>query len=294
MAHDPNHDDVPPPSYQESLSSNQNTGASLANRPQPPPPIPSQLSAPPPHPSRPHQTTPHTPPSRPASEDFYNPNPSLPFKFPKGHLCLKCKNSGFKLKNGAICSSCWSKFFTRNMTYTPCPDLPLRFPPGFVCSKCKNTGSKSPSKTCKDCWELYGPRNNPIRLSGYGPQRLVVPAPYGQPAMGMPTRLPPGDPRLGGVLCGRCRGLGLTHFFLDEELCRVCLGLGRIITVPLPQPVGFGGGPPQGAFGGPPPVPHGPMAPYGSFNSYNPPQSPPVQQGSYGYPPQKYPNDLKR
>lgn len=293
MVSESDHDDAPPPSYQDSLNSHQNTGVSLVNRPQPPPPIPALLTGSSSQSSRPPQPSPHPPPPQPTSEDLYNPNSTLPFKYPKGYLCLKCKNSGFKLKNGAVCSSCWPKFFTRNMVYTPRPELPLNFPPGFVCSKCKNTGYKNPSKTCKDCWEQHGPRNNPIRSSGYGPQRLVVPAPYGQPAMGMPARLPPGDPRLGGVLCGRCRGLGLTHFFLDEELCRVCLGLGRIITIPQPQPMGFEGMPPPGPFGGPPPVPQVPGASYGPYDNSIPSQGPPKHQGSYGCPPQNYYNDQK-
>lgn len=53
------------------------------------------------------------------------------------------------------------------------------------------------------------------------------PVQYG--AAPAPLRVRPGDPRIGGVLCGRCRGSGLVRDFLDEETCHVCRGLGRII-----------------------------------------------------------------
>ena len=45
-----------------------------------------------------------------------------------------------------------------------------------------------------------------------------------------PLVVKPGDPRLGGVLCGECRGTGRVSFLLDEDLCPLCNGLGRIIT----------------------------------------------------------------
>lgn len=57
--------------------------------------------------------------------------------------------------------------------------------------------------------------------------------PLGGPMAPMGTAPPlvvkPGDPRLGGILCGECRGSGRVSFFLDEDLCPLCRGLGRII-----------------------------------------------------------------
>lgn len=50
--------------------------------------------------------------------------------------------------------------------------------------------------------------------------------------MGMgpqPVQLMPGDPRLGGNLCGKCRGSGQVSFFLDKETCPICAGLGRVV-----------------------------------------------------------------
>jgi len=39
----------------------------------------------------------------------------------------------------------------------------------------------------------------------------------------------PGDPRLGGRLCPRCHGSGLTRvFILETEMCNLCSGVGRV------------------------------------------------------------------
>lgn len=293
MPQDSSHTDAPPPpTYQESITSAQNTGVSGYH----PPP---DASAPPPHqppqfPSRPPQPTPlpsssssfHSMPSQADSlnSDLYTSNPSLPFQFPKGHFCQKCKNTGFKVKNGDVCSNCWSRFFPNTAVYQPNPSLPLKFPPGFICTKCKNTGYKHNKKTCKSCWELFLPRNSSVLHTQSLSIPLYNPRPYGispfmqAPALIVPPvmlvpmpmgqRVPPGDPRLGGVLCGRCRGLGLTHFFLDEEICKVCNGLGRIVNQPPQGPY-----PPQAPYPSPAPYPSQVPYPPGPLSGYPPPQS---------------------
>ncbi len=42
------------------------------------------------------------------------------------------------------------------------------------------------------------------------------------------TVVRPGDPRIGGRLCWRCGGSGVTSFLIfDEQTCTICNGLGR-------------------------------------------------------------------
>ncbi|KAI5968820.1 hypothetical protein KGF57_000082 [Candida theae] len=139
-------------------------------------------------------------------------------------------------------------------------DLPFKYPRNFHCRKCNNTGYKLKNgKTCKDCWERFAPRNTSNSVNhNFHPQHFgsTTFIPYGSPSVPnphpggrgggsgsffstaptVPLRVPPGDPRLGGVLCGRCRGSGMVRFLLDMELCPVCSGLGRVVNVPAPAP----------------------------------------------------------
>lgn len=229
--------DLPPPSYHEAINS----------------PVPGSLSsAQPSAPPRPPQRPPQQPPrptvgsssnSRPPQGISYSNNQGLPFEYPKRYLCKKCKNTGYK-KEGRMCLDCWGRFYLPTHAYNPNPDLPFKYPKGFICEKCYNRGIKVKNgKTCKDCYARFAPRNNytinPPGVSGpfMGPpsQPLVLPQPPFMPggfppAPQMPMRVPPGDPRLGGTLCGNCRGTGQVWFFLDSELCHVCGGLGRILN----------------------------------------------------------------
>lgn len=293
------HDDtVPeeaPPSYSEALKDQSilQPGPQIPSRPQesqshlrPPqqPPRPPATPQRPSHPSSSHsslhsQARPNL--SNSSTASLYNGNQSLPFQYPRGNLCKKCKNTGFKLKNGEACRNCWSKYYLNKHAYNPNPNLPYKYPKGYLCEKCNNTGVKLKNgKSCKDCWEMFGPRNrvnyvplgrtygsHGMGLDGFfgggstpnqstyvTAQPLFGPPPgqYGPPPghfgpppghfgppQGQfgpppgsplpPLRVAPGDPRIGGVLCGRCRGSGLVWSFLDEDLCPSCSGLGRII-----------------------------------------------------------------
>ncbi|CCG24385.1 hypothetical protein CORT_0F01580 [Candida orthopsilosis Co 90-125] len=134
----------------------------------------------------------------------------LPFKYPKGFHCRKCDNTGYKLKNGKTCKDCWEKFSPRNSTNS----VNYNFHP-------QHFGSTT--------FIPYGsaPVPNPHpggRAGGSGGFFSTAPM--------VPLRVPPGDPRLGGVLCGRCRGSGMVRFLLDMELCPVCSGLGRVVNMP--------------------------------------------------------------
>lgn len=221
-------DSLLPPSYDEAIngasSSAQSSSSSTIN--------------PPGRPNRPyHRPQPKPPAPTPVGD--YNNNPLLPFNYPSNHFCQKCKNSGFKVKNGKVCHDCWDRFFLRSKAYNPNPELPFRYPQGFICDRCNNTGYKRRSgRTCQDCWERFSARNNyqPAPPIMTNPLDMLFGSTYttsiftGPMGTSQSFRVLPGDPRIGGILCGRCRGSGLVHVFLDEDLCPVCLGLGRVIN----------------------------------------------------------------
>ncbi|KAG0671976.1 hypothetical protein C6P45_004445 [Maudiozyma exigua] len=118
------------------------------------------------------------------------------------------------------------------------PRIPWIYPSGFYCPKCNNTGYKTKNgKSCKSCWRRFAHQNNvSMAPSSYGyyqsspiyqqPQQM-----YQQPMQSnRPLYVRPGDPRIGGVICGNCRGTGRIRFLLDDDICTLCHGLGRIIT----------------------------------------------------------------
>lgn len=138
-----------------------------------------------------------------------------------------------------MCRDCWIKFYIRDHAYNPNRELPFKYPKGFLCEKCENKGIKLKNgKSCKDCYERFAHRNQyqiqqpgsywgPANIMPFGPRPMAAPmAPGGMPAL----QVPPGDPRLGGVLCGKCRGTGQVWFLLDSDLCPLCGGLGRILN----------------------------------------------------------------
>lgn len=252
------HDEPPeeaPPSYAEATSA----APGLPNRPGAPamPQRPPSHMAP--HPTPMGSASPQ-PPARPplgsgyqvagsgaggatpgSSSALYNNNPGLPWAYPRSHYCNKCKNSGFKVKNGDPCSDCWKTFC--KSAYNPNPNLGFKYPRNYICKKCHNTGHKLKNgKLCQDCYSRFAPRNVQQRTHhvGYHQQHIYAPPAPGPPGMppmaGMAMPVAPGDPRLGGVLCGKCRGRGQITFFLDDELCPLCGGLGRLINV---QPQGY-------------------------------------------------------
>lgn len=149
----------------------------------------SNYNVPPPMPNRPQPQQPYNPQPQPNMP----PNVSnLPWTYPKNFRCPKCNNTGYKLKNGHSCRSCWRRFAPVNRV------------------------NMQPTS--------YGYYSSGPMYTGPGNVQ------YGQPyTSAAPLMVRPGDPRLGGVICGECRGSGRIRFFLDEDICPLCHGIGRII-----------------------------------------------------------------
>lgn len=218
-----------PPSYDEAIRNEESQGSS--SRPEAPPPdyssVPGRPSRPPRDEKRPPPKPPRTnsstkpaksskpkPAAKPVAKPAAKPsrpagNPNLPWTYPANYYCEKCHNTGYKLKNGKSCKRCWRRFATPNGA------MPM------------NSGG-------------------PVMVTQPPPQSTYYSGlpmgdyfhPFGAPSGGYYQAAPvntnalyvrPGDPRLGGVLCGECRGSGRVRFFLDEDLCPLCNGVGRII-----------------------------------------------------------------
>ncbi|KAH3679940.1 hypothetical protein WICMUC_000683 [Wickerhamomyces mucosus] len=134
-------------------------------------------------------------------DDYLN-STRLPWDYPRGYFCDKCHNTGYKLKNGKSCKKCWEKFARQtNVQYIPSP-----YPTG---SNYNYSGYQIPF-TNYSINHGNGPSyNQPIPLNH---NQLYQPIP--------PRIVRPGDPSLGGVLCGKCRGSGTMFSFLalDNEL----------------------------------------------------------------------------
>lgn len=80
-------------------------------------------------------------------------------------------------------------------------------------------------------WPSYGPGPGPVHNHGF-PGHYQYQQALSQPIM-QPPQAPlvvqPGDPRIGGYLCRRCGGSGrVDTWFLGDELCSTCQGLGRV------------------------------------------------------------------
>lgn len=157
--------------------------------------------------SRPHHISSRPPASPPAPLPPKNSTPvssgaTLPWRYPTGFYCTKCGNTGYKIKNGRSCKSCWRRFAP------------------------SNKANAIPTLTYSN---NYQSAFNPFFPSTISSRPVFQSAPaFGQQQT--PLVVSPGDPRLGGVLCGECRGTGRVTFLLDEDICPLCRGIGRIVS----------------------------------------------------------------
>lgn len=222
-------------SYQYQVNNNNNNNNKKNN-------VPAKPSRPPPS-MRPQQQQQHdqqstpyqqsTPmwSSRPPEPKPYKDN-GLPWDYPPRYFCDKCRNTGYKIKNGQktekSCKDCWGKF-ARNSNvhfnkptaasynnYQPQPLFNIPFTNLHVNDNFTTT---------------TGPPPQQPQFMNYG---MSGPPPMGQPMMMMAGQLPPppppqqfnmpprvvrpGDPSIGGVLCGRCRGAGRVYGIFDDSL----------------------------------------------------------------------------
>ncbi|KAA8915794.1 hypothetical protein TRICI_002046 [Trichomonascus ciferrii] len=199
--------DEPPPPYTPSDPQNSVPQPSSQQHQQGPPP------GPPPMPPRPqqHAPPPHPPPQSPSQPQHRPPPGNYPGSYPyhtsyAGQYAPQAQGPAHPPP--------------------PNPSLPFQYPPGYWCHKCHNTGVKLKNGlSCQDCYARFARQRNARVMStpSYAPRYAAV------PGAAMPPRVVrPGDPSIGGVLCGRCRGRGMITEFIFDETCPTCRGVGRL------------------------------------------------------------------
>lgn len=157
-----------------------------------------------PPPPRPPSQQPQLPPRPPLQSGSYRPSP---LHYPPGYRCRKCNNTGIKIKNGRTCKDCYAQFSRQspNVQYI-------------------NSGYNS---------GLGAMPGMGILGSVFGTLDNVLGRPYNQQTIyspnGQPRIVMPGDPAIGGVLCGRCRGTGIINDFIFQDTCPTCHGVGRLL-----------------------------------------------------------------
>jgi hypothetical protein len=95
----------------------------------------------------------------------------------------------------------------------PPPGAPFNYPPGYVCHYCNNTGVKLHNgHLCGQCERNFGRQSGNVMYSPPGAQYHNH---------GGVTYMA-GDPRIGGRLCGNCKGRGIRSslFGMVEEQCK--------------------------------------------------------------------------
>ncbi|KAI0248753.1 hypothetical protein BJV78DRAFT_1348017 [Lactifluus subvellereus] len=158
--------------------------------------------------------------------------------YPEGYTCPKCQNTGYKnFDPSHPCRKCWDRFGK------PLTSVIASSPWG------EQGGAAAASQSSRGrSFQRPLPTFNP-------PQRRIEPSMPGAypnspcsssqprtnaPVMAMPagpvpppgsTVVNPGDPRIGGRLCWRCGGRGVTPFLIFEEMtCETCGGIGRLLN----------------------------------------------------------------
>ncbi|CEP64040.1 Hua1p LALA0_S10e00848g [Lachancea lanzarotensis] len=184
----PKNNDEQLPSYEEAISSSSSSEFPPAT-PQRPAFAPQFPSTAPQRPTSAPLRPPPTP-SRPVSSS------ALPWTYPRGFYCSKCGNTGYKVKSGHPCRRCWGRFAHS----APNSNVQVQYYSAYPSSY--------------HSYRPYGPV-----LQHFAPPPLMS---------GSPLVLQPGDPRIGGMMCGQCRGKGRVRFLLDKEICSVCHGTGRV------------------------------------------------------------------
>ncbi|CUS22481.1 LAQU0S05e06370g1_1 [Lachancea quebecensis] len=225
-------EEAPPPSYDEAIKDSA-PSLGLEERPPAMPARPSANAQRPPvrPPARPARPVGNSGTSRPSAYGASSPRPStassstfqslgsspyatsaasqgakpsLPWTYPRGYYCTKCGNTGYKIKNGHSCKRCWRKFAHSS----PNQNVQVTY------------GGYAPSYVPYGSAPIFGATPMAMGMSPVSP----VPTPGSAPLV-----LRPGDPRIGGVTCGECRGSGRVRFLLDKEICPLCHGVGRVL-----------------------------------------------------------------
>ncbi|KIM75626.1 hypothetical protein PILCRDRAFT_668574 [Piloderma croceum F 1598] len=176
--------------------------------------------------------------------------------YPVGFECHKCNNTGFKNFDPTHpCRKCWERYsrpYVGAITYTPWSSsssssgsgsssssnthfqrpLPKFKPPQqqhLLRSSASQSHIPSHSQSQQHARSISNPNFPPHRTQyapSPSPSAYPTSTPHGPPPGSTVVR--PGDPRIGGTMCYKCLGSGVVQFFIFEDVCVVCRGVGRV------------------------------------------------------------------
>ncbi len=165
---------------------------------------------------------------------------------PLTHICRpqmrKGLNTGYKNHDPSHpCRKCWDRFskpFTSILASSPWGDQAGE-------SASQGQGGRSFQRPLPAFKPPQARPQPPLRMPGSYPSssasgmqspnspvgRMPVPLPYGGVPPPGAAVVMPGDPRIGGRVCWRCGGRGMTPFLIfDETTCETCGGIGRLVN----------------------------------------------------------------
>ncbi|KAI0057366.1 hypothetical protein BV25DRAFT_1994978 [Artomyces pyxidatus] len=164
--------------------------------------------------------------------------------YPEGYSCDRCRNTGYKNNDPSHpCRRCWDRYarkFTSIFAWSPWGassgdsrsrgwffQRPLpSFTPPQAAAAAAASSTLSPPGALAHRRSVSQPQQQPPPLQRALSRPVAVPFGMRPPPGAAVVR--PGDPRLGGNLCWRCGGRGVTPFLIfDEMTCESCGGVGR-------------------------------------------------------------------
>lgn len=175
--------------------------------------------------------------------------------YPLGYECRKCFNKGFKPLHASTfdpttralapgdpshpCKHCW-RHYSRHyngalaqLNWKEAAETNFQRPiadPDVIAQPRNSLSSPMVQGRASSPGSVRSPPPNfNLGYPGQSTGRATSPMQHMQGGPIGRTMYEPGDPRIGGRLCPRCRGSGRTRvFILESEICNLCRGAGRV------------------------------------------------------------------
>ncbi|KAI0262371.1 hypothetical protein BC834DRAFT_396225 [Gloeopeniophorella convolvens] len=155
--------------------------------------------------------------------------------YPDNYSCPKCNNTGYKnFDPSHPCRKCWERFskpFTSILASSPWSGNSAESQSQHGRSYQRPLPAFKPPQA-QPQRPPPGPYVSPPASPGLQRSNTrALAIPFGATAPAGATVVMPGDPRIGGRLCWRCGGRGMTPFLIFDEMpCETCGGIGRLLS----------------------------------------------------------------